>query len=139
MAKFETQLRSAARQIWLKSKIRANALKRSRVKNTGEGRHRFYETCEVCKTKHRIGDKEFKIKNDGDLSKVERSCLAVHHIEQIPDVWHPDFLRNMFCRQFENPIDGLMVVCNKCHDDIHYKDKPIKSSADDQPDMFKLF
>jgi len=123
MAKFETQLRGAVRIIWMKSEVRKNAMHRSRVNNTGAGAHKYYETCEVCGVKHRLGAKEFKTKKDGSLSKQERSCLAVHHIEPIPDVWHSDFLKRMFCRQFEDPLDGLLVVCNKCHDEIHSKEK----------------
>lgn len=117
---YEAQIRGAVRKIWSQSRPRANALKRTRIKNTDiTSRKKLLEVCERCGVTHYIGERVPKIKKDGTVSKVKEKCLVVHHIEHIPNVFHSEFLTKMFCEQFDNPADGYLILCQKCHKKIH--------------------
>jgi hypothetical protein len=118
-AMYEGTIRSAIRKLWMISKGRGDALKRSRIPNNTGSKHKWLETCEVCGKAATIGEKEFKPKADGTLGQVKRTVLVVHHIIGVPDVFHQDFLRNMFCEQYDKPSDGYEICCHKCHLKTH--------------------
>jgi hypothetical protein len=114
---FESSIRNAIRQVWMYSKPRRDAVKRSRIKFNGK----TFERCEICKKTFAPRQKEFFVKKDGTLSKKAVSCLTVHHITTIPSVFHPDFMKYMFCTHLENPADGYLVLCRDCHNKEHSK------------------
>lgn len=117
MAKLiDTQISSELRRLWMKSTPRKNALIRSRVPCTDGSRKKWVETCEECGLTAYIGQKEHKIKKNGEPSKVMRPILIVHHIDEVPNVWDADFMKRLFCHE-----DRLQVVCHKCHDKYHGK------------------
>ena len=119
----ETKIRGAVRSLWMQSDIRRDALKRSRIPCNDGSKRKWLETCEVCGKCATIGEKEHKTKKDGTKSKLKRAVLSVHHIDEVPGVWEPDFLSRMFCRHSDDPVSRLLVVCNECHDNIHSKEK----------------
>lgn len=112
----ETKIRSAMRDVWMKSVERRNALIRSRIPCNDGSRKKWLESCEVCGKTAYIGQKEHKVKKNGEKSKVMRPILAVHHINEVPNVWHPEFISRLFCDE-----DDLLVVCHPCHDKAHGK------------------
>jgi len=114
----ETRIRSAVREVWMKSEERKNALLRSRKPCKDGSRKKWVETCEICGKAAYIGQKEFKTKKNGEPSKVQRPILVVHHKNEVPNVWAGDFLSRLFCS-----VDNLQVVCHKCHDKEHKHNK----------------
>jgi len=114
----EAKIRSAIRDLWMKSTERKEALIRSRQPCTDGSRKKYVETCEMCGKTAYIGEKEHKIKKDGKPSKVKRPVLIVHHVNEVPNVWASDFLKRMFCNS-----DNLMILCHSCHDKAHNKPK----------------
>jgi hypothetical protein len=118
-AKYHEGIRNAVRMIWLISKGRKDAFKRTRVKNTDGSAKIYKECCEHCGKQYAIKEKEFRVKKNGELSKKRTSCLVAHHIELIPSVFDPMFLTYMFCEQCDNPSDGYLILCNDCHYKVH--------------------
>ena len=112
----DAQISSALREVWMKSPNRKAALVRSRKPCEDGSRKKWVETCEVCGKTAYVGQKEFKTKKDGTPSKVQRPILVVHHINEVPNVWEPDFMARLFC-----PTEDLQVVCGMCHDAAHKK------------------
>ena len=114
----EAKIRSAVRNLWMQSEERKKAFVRSRIPCNDGSRRKWLETCEMCDRSAYIGEKEFKTKKDGTPSKVKRPILICHHITTIPDVWHPEFMKRMFC-----PSDELQILCNDCHAQVHANEK----------------
>jgi hypothetical protein len=114
----ETRIRSAVREVWMKSEERKDALIRSRKPCKDGSRKKWVETCEICGKAAYIGQKEFKTKKDGSPSKLTRKVLIVHHVNEVPNVWADDFMRRLFC-----PADELKILCNSCHDKAHNKNQ----------------
>ena len=114
----DTQISSALREVWMKSPQRKDALKRSRKPCTDGSRKKWVECCEACGKTAYIGQKECKTKKDGTPSKVQRPVLVVHHINGVPNVWHPEFMSRLFCSP-----DELQVLCHACHDREHEPSK----------------
>jgi hypothetical protein len=114
--KLETQIRSAIRDVWMKSTPRKEAFIRSRIPCGDGSRRKWLETCEMCGKTAYIGEKEHKTKKDGTPSKVKRPVLVCHHIDEVPHVYHPDFIKMMFCAK-----ERLQILCNPCHDAEHGK------------------
>jgi len=114
----EAKISSAVRDLWMKSTQRKEALVRSRQPCTDGSRKKYVETCEQCGKTAYIGQKEPKIKKNGEPSKVKRPVLIVHHVNEVPNVWASDFLKRMFCNS-----DQLMILCHSCHDKAHNKPK----------------
>ncbi len=112
--KLDTQISSELRRLWMKSEPRKAALIRSRVPCEDGSRKKFLETCERCGKTAYIGEKEHKIKKNGEPSKVMRPVLVVHHVKEVPNVWEADFMERLFCHE-----DDLMILCNFCHDEVH--------------------
>jgi hypothetical protein len=120
-AMYKGTIRSAVRKVWMISKGRNDAFIASRTANTGSGAHKWYETCNMCGIKHRIGAKEYKVKKDGSNSKKMMPCLIAHHIIPCDDVFHPTFMRDMFCDDYPEPRMGLSILCHPCHKLAHIK------------------
>jgi predicted HNH restriction endonuclease len=91
-----SKIRQALRQLWLRSRERASALKNAKY------------CCEEC------GKKQSKRK--GFEQKVE-----VHHIKPIDDAWDK-IIESVFKHILIDP-KGLKVLCPECHDKIHELDK----------------
>ena len=121
LAKYKGRIRSAVRKLWMISKGRKGAMIRSRTHAGSEVKFKYYEHCERCNKAYRLKQKEEVLKKDGTPAKDKRTCLVVHHIEPVPDVFDEKFLINMFCEQYDNPADGYLVVCHDCHDKEHEK------------------
>lgn len=85
-----SKVRSALRQLWLRSRERVAALKRDQY------------SCQVC------GVKQSK-------AKGREVSVEVHHLS--PCDWEA-LIDLVYERLLINP-DGLRVVCPKCHDKIH--------------------
>lgn len=113
-ANLEAKIRSAIRDLWMKSEQRREAFIRSRQPCTDGSRKKWIETCEMCGRWAYVGEKEFKTKKDGTPSKVKRPVLICHHVDEVPHVWEPDFLSRMFCDS-----DRLKILCHDCHDELH--------------------
>lgn len=116
MASLEAKIRSACRDLWMKSEQRRDAFIRSRQPCTDGSRKKYVETCEVCGKTAYIGEKEFQIKKDGTPSKRKQPVLIAHHLDEVPHVWEPDFLSRLFCDS-----DRLQIVCHDCHRQLHEK------------------
>jgi 5-methylcytosine-specific restriction endonuclease McrA len=90
-----SKVRAALRQLWLRSRERAAALKRDNY------------TCQHCHKKQTLAKgKEFKV--------------SVHHIHQINN-WDKvidKIYEEILCNESQ-----LMTVCDNCHDKIHENDK----------------
>ena len=86
----KSRIRSALRQLWLRSRERANTLKRDKY------------TCQCC------GIKQTKAK--GKEHKV-----VVHHINGVQ--WE-DMIEYIYQNLLVNP-DDLTTLCAKCHDITH--------------------
>ena len=114
----EAKIRSAIRDLWMKSEQRRDAFIRSRQPCTDGSRKKWVEVCEMCGKTAYIGEKEFKTKKDGTPSKVKRPVLVCHHLDHVPHVWEPDFLSRMFCDS-----DRLQILCNDCHTQVHANEK----------------
>ncbi len=119
LAKYKGRIRSSNRKLWMISKGRKDALIRSRTHASSDVKFKFYEHCERCDKAYRIGQKEYTILKSGKKSKKQRPCLIVHHIEPVPDVFDEKFLINLFCEQWDNPVDGYQVLCHECHELTH--------------------
>ncbi len=87
-----SKVRAALRQLWLRSRERAAALKREKY------------CCQLC------GIKQSKAK--GREVKVQ-----VHHLDGIDWEW---ILDKVYEKLLCNP-DRLEVLCKKCHDKEHLK------------------
>ena len=86
-----SRARAAIRQLWLRSRERASALKRSQ------------HHCEVCGIK-------------GSAAKGKEVKLEVHHNNGI-DNW--EFVINAIYKHILCDPKHLTVVCKECHDNIH--------------------
>lgn len=88
-----SRVRAALRQVYLRSRERAAAIKRAS------------NTCEVCGKK-------------GSAAKGREVKIEVHHNNQIAD-WEKVIdavFRHILCSP-----DDLTVLCKACHDDVHEK------------------
>lgn len=93
-----SRIRQTLRQLWLRSRERAAALKREK------------HTCQICKRKASTAKgKEFKVE--------------VHHKEGVLN-WDEIF---RVVREFIlcHP-DNLEVLCKNCHDNLHKKENLLK-------------
>ena len=118
-AAYKSRISNSVRKLWMISKGRKDALLRSRTHAGTEVRFKYYEHCERCDKAFRLKQKEEVLKKDGTPAKAKRTCLVVHHIDQVPDVFDPKFLVYLFCEQYDNPADGYMVLCHDCHEEVH--------------------
>ena len=116
MTKIDSRISSVLRDLWMKSEPRKQALIRSRKPCEDGSRKKWVECCESCGKTAYIGQKEFKTKKNGEPSKVKRPLLVVHHVDEVPNVWHPKFMTMLFC-----PSDRLQILCNPCHEKMHEK------------------
>lgn len=91
----KSRVRAALRQVWLRSRERAAAIKR-------EG-----GCCQTC------GVKQSK-------AKGREQKIVVHHKEGI-DIWI-DLLDLVYDKLLCHP-DGLEVLCPECHDEEHKKEE----------------
>ena len=89
-----SRIRSALRQLWLRSRERAAALKRDKY------------SCVKC------GVKQSKAK--GKEVKVE-----VHHKNPIEDSWN--FIIEDIAEYILGDVDNLEVLCKECHLKTHKK------------------
>ena len=89
-----SRVRSALRQVWLRSRERAAAIKR-------EG-----GCCEICNQKQ-------------SKAKGRELTLEIHHREGIE--W--DNILDYVYRHLLIHPDGLEVLCKKCHTDLHEEEK----------------
>ena len=110
----DSQISSTLRELWMRSEPRRQALVRSRIPCLDGSRKKWLETCEQCGKTAYVGQKEHKIKKNGEPSKVTQTILVVHHLDEVPNVWHPEFMKRLFCS-----VDRLQVVCHECHDRHH--------------------
>ncbi len=95
-----SKIRQALRQLWLRSRERASALKREKY------------TCEVCKKK--------QSKAKGKEQKVE-----VHHIKPIERDW--ELIIDLIYERILIDPKGLKILCPDCHDKEHKKLKEIEN------------
>lgn len=88
-----SRVRAALRQLWLRSRERAAAIKR-------EG-----NTCEVCGKK-------------GSVAKGREVKIEVHHNEGIVNWEHviDEVFRHILCSP-----DDMTVICKECHKEVHEK------------------
>ena len=86
-----SRVKSALRQLWLRSRERASALKREKY------------TCQRC------GKKQGRVK--GKEVKVE-----VHHANGLD--WDA-LVEEIYCGLLPNP-DQLEVLCRECHKELHH-------------------
>ena len=114
----EAKIRSAIRDLWMKSEQRRDAFVRSRQPCTDGSRKKWVETCEMCGRTAYIGEKEFKTKKDGTPSKAKRPILICHHVNGVENVRHPNFLKSMF-----GDSEELQILCHSCHEKMHEKVK----------------
>jgi predicted HNH restriction endonuclease len=87
-------IRNALRGLWLRSRERSTALKRTEYR------------CSKC------GAKQSK-------AKGREVLVEVHHAEHEPD-W--DRIFTAIYEELLQPSDRLMPVCVACHDKLHEKD-----------------
>ena len=90
-----SRIRQALRSLWLRSRERAAALKR-----TGN-------TCEICGVKQ-------------SMAKGKEVKLEVHHKDGID--WE-EMVSKVYETLLCDP-SRLTPLCKKCHDEIHGKEKP---------------
>lgn len=86
-----SRVRATLRQLWLRSRERAAAVKRES------------NCCESCGAK-------------GSKAKGKEVAIEVHHLNGVPNWDHiiDTVYRHLLC----NPKD-LMVLCKTCHDQLH--------------------
>ena len=109
------------RQLWMICYGRKQALIESRVPCRDGSRKKWKEKCADCGDEYYVGEKYYKITKKGVPSKKATKCLVVHHIDGVPDPLHPDFMKYLYCEQYDNPHDGYAVLCQDCHDKVHNK------------------
>ena len=91
----KSQIKNAIRQLWLRSRERAAALKRDNY------------TCQVCHRKQTMAKgREFKVQ--------------VHHVNGIDWDGIADIIKE---RVLQTP-DSLITMCKECHGAEHAKEKP---------------
>ena len=112
----EAKIRSAVRKQWMQSEERKKAFVRSRIPCNDGSRRKWVEKGGMSGKQATSGEKEFKTKKDGTPSKVKRPILICHHVNGVENVWHPNFLKSMFCDSKQ-----LQILCHDCHDDCHEK------------------
>jgi predicted HNH restriction endonuclease len=88
----KSQIRSALRQLWLRSRERAQA-----VKDAGRA-------CERCHAK-------------ASTARGREVSLEVHHRDGID--W--DGLADLIRQRLLPPADRLEVLCHRCHEEEHQK------------------
>jgi predicted HNH restriction endonuclease len=88
------RIRSALRQLWLRSRERASTLKRDGY------------TCQIC------GRKQSKVKG-------KEFSVQVHHKDGITN-WE-EVIDSIYDNILCDP-DYLETICKKCHDGLHGKD-----------------
>lgn len=87
-----SRIRSALRQLWLRSRERAKAIKRDKY------------TCQHCMRKQsRAKGKEFYVQ--------------VHHIKPIDDDW--EYVIDLIYERILVDSDSLKTLCIECHDKLH--------------------
>ena len=119
-----TKIKSALRKLWSSHPEKKKALNRAKVPYKGEGRRRYSIRCERCKSELKLGEKIYPINKDGKRSKRAVSGYTVHHLEMLPTVnklsdWGK-YIEKLFCNS-----DGFLVLCLKCHKDIHKEMKNV--------------
>jgi len=120
----DAKISATMRLLWMTCAERKAALVRSRKPCTDGSRKKWVESCEVCGRTAYIGEKEFKTKKDGSPSKLTRTVLLVHHVNEVPNVWAGDFMKRLFCH-----VDDLQVVCHLCHDKAHNKNQQRRNNT----------
>lgn len=98
----DSRIASALRALWLRSAGRAAAIRRARVRPGVYG-------CERCECDLYLTAK----KGDG------REKPHVHHINGVS--WHEIY--RLVKEQLLVDADKLLVVCKKCHKEIHREEK----------------
>lgn len=89
-----SRVRSSIRQLWLRSRERAAAIKRES------------NTCECCGAK-------------GSTAKGREVSIEVHHLDGVE--W--DRIIDYIFRHVLVDPSKLMVMCKDCHDEEHAKEK----------------
>ena len=113
---------------------RKKALLLSRVPCTDGSRKKWKEQCFRCKDTYYIGEGYRAITLKGLPSKKVTKCLVVHHINEVPNVFDPKFMIDLYCEGSDDPQDGYQVLCQKCHIETHRELEEIKNaSTKDKP------
>jgi hypothetical protein len=97
---FFGSIRSCLRRLWMRTKVRANALKRCRRENLSENKKLKWEyQCNMCNCWFRGDEVEVNHKIPcGSLNSFSDMSL---------------FTENLFCS-----VEGLEVLCKSCHKSI---------------------
>jgi len=88
-------IKAALRQLWLRSRERANAIKRDKY------------TCQKCGTKQ-------------SKAKGKEVFVQVHHTKNQIDNW--DKIYKVIREELLCSPDDLITYCNHCHDEKHDKE-----------------
>jgi len=115
-----TLISQAIRKLWSRSDEKKQALLRARIKNEGEGKHKFLVVCERCGKQMKLGERIRPINKDGKLRKTSVGAYCVHHIEKIPKFTDLRSVGEM-CVALWCPSKMLQVLCFECHREIHSK------------------